>query len=130
MIAAAALAHVALTKCKWRHPSNCRQKGSRGPTVGPAITGSIKAKLPLRFVGPIYQPHARKRASVREGKCVARRFESRSPISHVDPRLFWLRAAETEGEDFRIVLSRVEGINTRPSAAANILFVDKLRSHR
>lgn len=59
---AAALAHVALTKCKWRHPSNCRQKGSRGPTVVPAITGSIKAKLPLRFVRPIYQPHARKRA--------------------------------------------------------------------
>jgi len=42
-----ALAHVALTKCKWHHPSNCRQKGSRGQLSDRRLQDRLKPNYPF-----------------------------------------------------------------------------------
>lgn len=84
---AAALAHVALTKCKWHHPSNCRQKGSRGQLSGRRLQDRLKPNYPFVSSGRSINPTRVNvlRARAREGK---HRERDSAAISHVDPHLF------------------------------------------
>jgi len=73
---AAALAHVALTKCKWRHPSNCRQKGSRGQLSDRRLQDRLKPNYPFVSSGRSINPtRLNVRADEREN--VARESRSR-----------------------------------------------------
>lgn len=85
---AAALAHVALTKCKWRHPSNCRQKGSRGQLSEWRLQDRLKPNYPFVSSGRSINPT---RVNVREGRRHRERKREREresiAISHVDPCL-------------------------------------------
>lgn len=87
---AATLAHVAMTKCKWRHPSNCRQKGSRGQLSEWRLQDRLKPNYPFVSSGRSINPT---RISVREGKRrerkrerVDRDFSRRSMLIALKPR--------------------------------------------
>lgn len=81
---AAALAHVALTKCKWHHPSNCRQKGSRSQLSDRRLQDRLKPNYPFVSSGRSINP-TRVNVRARERENIAR-----VAISHVDLCLFYM----------------------------------------
>lgn len=87
---AAALAHVALTKCKWHHPSNCRQKGSRGQLSDWRLQDRLKPNYPFVSSSRSINP-TRVNVQARERENIARESVA---ISHVD--LFILNVVQTE----------------------------------
>lgn len=93
---AAALAHVALTKCKWRHPSNCRQKGSRSQLSGRRLQDRLKPNYPFVSSGRSINPHACKRAA--RGKTSREWVRSRF-LTRLRSRLFCNAMRETGEND-------------------------------
>lgn len=89
---AAALAHVALTKCKWHHPSNCRQKGSRGQLSDRRLQDRLKPNYPFVSSGRSINP-TRVNVRARERENIAR--ESR-PRFLMLIHIFILNAVQTE----------------------------------
>lgn len=77
---AAALAHVALTKCKWHHPSNCRQKGSRGQLSDWRLQDRLKPNYPFVSSGRSINP-TRVNVRARERENIARESQPRFLMS-------------------------------------------------
>lgn len=131
---AAALAHVALTKCKWRHPSNCRQKGNRGQLSDRRLQDRLKPNYPFVSSGRSINPtRVNVRACEREN--VARESQSRFLTSicvHSECRANCAPQIERKfSESFRPFVEFLKGgALIRPDAETNILFTDKMQSHR